>query len=525
MLGRYLVPPRRKAVEHFDPAKFLNEVAAQVKKQAKQPNIHAYDPHEKQKRFHSSTARQRLYIGGNRSGKTTAGVAEAIWRLKGEHPYQKVHEPPIQGRTIGVDFLRGVESILKPQYKRWIPPSLLIAGSWDRSFSNETKTLTLTNGSVLEFMSYEQDTDKFAGVPRHFTHFDEEPPAHIYTECMARLIDYNGCAFFTMTPVEGMTWVYDKLYLPAIDGKSDVFIIEADMLDNPHISKEAADAFLSNLDEDERKARESGQFIQLGGLVFKKFDANKHVIPHMIPPKDWEWYESMDHGYNNPTAWLWHAVSPEGEVITFSEHYASEMVVEKHAEIVHNRRKALGKIADITVGDPAINQRNAIKGTSIAVEYAEHGVYIADGNNDVLIGINQMQDYLGINPKTGVPYWRITESCPNLIREMKRLRWKTWAGRKQQFENNKQEVIHKKDDHAADAARYFMTCLPTLEPDKLWVPEKELDNYTSPVVRYDQALAESLRAHAPARSTGWKDRHASPWDVWEGSSLQGLEAD
>jgi hypothetical protein len=26
-------------------------------------------------------------------------------------------------------------------------------------------------------------------------------------------------------------------------------------------------------------------------------------------------------GWNNPTAWLWHAVGPNGDIVTFAEHY------------------------------------------------------------------------------------------------------------------------------------------------------------------------------------------------------------
>jgi phage terminase large subunit-like protein len=515
------MPPRRK-VTALTTDEMLGQLAEGLTKQARLPNIHAYHPHEKQIKFHSSNAKRRLYIGGNRSGKTTAGVAEMIWYARGQHPYKRVYEPPVQLRVIGVDFKHGVGQILVPQYKRWVPPSMLKGGSWDRSFNNDRQILTLVNGSEIEFMSYEQELDKFAGVPRHAIHFDEEPPMYIYNENVARLIDYNGDAWFTMTPVEGMTWVYDQLYLPAIEHRtSQVFVVEAHMQDNPHINQKGVMAFVEDLKErgedDAANQRLSGQFIQLGGLVFPQFDADLRkdklfIKSYELPPKSWTWYESMDHGFKNPTAWLWHAVSPENEVVTFWEEYASERIVKDWARIVHERRKSFGKIPELTVGDPSIAQHNGITGTSVQIEYSNNNIFIMPGNNDVSTGINQMHTYLRTNKRTGLPYWRITENCPNLIREMSRLRWKTFAGRKAKYENNPPDQIHKKDDHAPDSARYFFTCLPDLAP-LIEEEEKVLQVAQGPVIRYDEALVQMSQ------------QAQTPWKVYEGTDLYALESD
>lgn len=457
------MPPRRK-VDTFDLADMVRELQQGLKMQATRPNIFGYVPHSKQEKFHKSEAKKKLYIGGNRSGKTTGAVVEDIYWLRGDHPYRKVPEGPIRGRVVAVDFLQGVQKIVLPEFARWIPPSLLKNGSWEDSYNKELRTLTLANGSFVEFMSYDQDTDKFAGTSRHFIHYDEEPPRHVFNECNARLVDTNGSYWISMTPVEGMTWVYDTIYLPGTEGDKSVFVIEADMLDNPHISPEAAESFLSGLDKDERNAREHGTFVQLGGKVFKQFSKETHVIAPTIPDKSWEWYISLDHGFNNPTAVLWHAVSPDNQVITFAEHYASEMIIDEHARKIHSVNASFGRVPDIWVSDPALAQRQGVTGISIAGEYADRGCYFAPGSNDVQVGIARMSQYLRINPATGRPRWLITENCVNLIRELGLLRWKTYSSKKLMFENNKHEQIHKKDDHAADSSRYFFTFLPDLTP-------------------------------------------------------------
>lgn len=512
--------PRKKAP--LDVRGGLELIQQGLTQQATAPNIYAYRPHAKQDAFHKADAYVRLYIGGNRSGKTLGGVAEDIFWLKGQHPYKKIPQGQIRGRVHTVDFINGAEKILLPIFSRMMPPSLLVDGSWERSFDKQERTLHCANGNFVEFMSYDQDLDKFAGTSRHFCHYDEEPPQHIYNESQARLIDTDGYAWLTMTPLDGMTWVYHDLYIPGSDGTdTDIAVIEVDMADNPYLSKESRERYLKTLDKDERAARSHGHFIQVGGKVLKNFNPDVHVIPDFTPPADWEWYVSIDHGYNNPTAMLWHAVSPDGIAYTFSEHYKSEMLVEDHAKVYHMRNAGFERVPDITVGDPAMEQRQAVTGTSIIQEYAEHGVYIVPGNNDVASGVNKMNSHLKVD-HNGKAHWYVTESCVNLIREMKMLRWKTYASKKQQYELNKQETIHKKDDHAPDSARYFFTFMPDLRP--LTEETKTLKRTPNPqgsvggnpvYGTIDQVIAAQYSSE-PTKTE---------WSVAVGSDLYALEAD
>lgn len=427
---------------------------------AKTPNIHGYRPHSKQIRFHTSNAKGRLYIGGNRSGKTVGGVNEDIWWLLGKHPYKRTPEPPIRGRIVGVDFDYGVEQILKPQFQRWLPPSALINGSWTDSYRAGTRELTLENGSTLEFMSYVQDVKKFAGTSRHFIHFDEEPPKSIYTECKARLVDTAGSWWITETPVEGMTWVYDDIYIPGTtDPTGEIQVIQVDITENPYITRAEIDGFLAGLDATERRARGKGEFVHLGGLIFKQFRPDIHVIdavPHnrLLRLKQWA---SLDHGLNNATAWLWHAVFPDGSVLTFDEHFESGWTVSQHASRVHLLNQEHGRPPNYYVGDPAIKQRNAETGHSIQYAYMKDGIPVVLANNEVRAGIDRMSQYL--NEKK----WLITANCINLIWEMQRYRWKVRESQKLRDKENPLEEPVKKDDHAIDSSRYFFSFMPNLE--------------------------------------------------------------
>lgn len=507
----------------FDLSDFTAELAKGLKSQAVKPNIIGYTPHDKQMRFHTNPKKGRLYIGGNRSGKSYGSVAEDIWWLTGTHPYIKTPEVPVRGRVVTTDFIDGLGQIMIPLFKQLLAPSMLIGGSWEKSYNKSERLLTLANGSTLQFMSYEQDTEKFAGTSLHFVHFDEEPPMHIFNECGARLIDTDGNWWVSMTPVEGLTWTYEKLFKPGAENDSPLIgVIEADMLDNPHLSAEAAENYLSGLDDEERKAREHGTYVQLGGLVYKQFAESIHVIDPFIPPKDWLWYCSVDHGYNNPTAVLWHAVSPEGYTVTFGEHYEREWTLDQHAAAIHERNKQYGKVPDYYVGDPAIAQRSAHFGTSIQTEYAIRGIPIALGNNNVEIGVAKVQGYLRFNPETKKPNYQITKNCAAYVSEMKKLRWKTYASKKMQFTNNPQEGIHKKDDHACDSARYFFSFLPDLAPYQMVTdpeipePPKEAHGGKPVYGTIDDVLAKMVKSSTP--NTRWSNEVV-------GTDLQGLEYD
>lgn len=470
---------------------FSRGLAEGIKSSATRPNINGYLPHPTQMDFHTSNSRGRLYIGGNRSGKTVAGACEAIWWCSKRHPYRSLPEGPIRGRAVGVDFTNGIEKIMKPEVKRWITPSMLKNGSWEESFNSNTKTLTFENGSFLEFMSYDQELDKFAGTSRHFTWFDEEPPNSIYNECMMRLVDTKGYWWMTMTPVEGISWVYFDIYEPWKLGEAPhISVTEVNTEMNPHVDVDEMDLLLgAGTSDEERRARRKGEFVFMTGLVFDKFSPNVHVVKH--PPMDIirnprnRIAVGIDPGLRIGS-FTWHLISPTGRVLTFHEWTQKNMTVQQYADHFHEFNKEIGRVPDMVVGDPAMKQRSAITGNSIQVEFAQRGVYIAAGNNDVNVGINKMQQYLGI-PGTSKPMWTISELCPTLIKNMQRYRWDEWATKKQAEKNDVKQTPKKKDDHDIDSARYFFSHMPDLkfDPSKPVPSNNEALKLINPVTTYD----------------------------------------
>ena len=462
------------AKETFDVSDILLQIGEGLNESVHAPNLYNYKPSSKQEMFHAMKNKDRLYIGGNRSGKSLGSTIEAIWWLTHTHPYRKTPEGPVRGRVVAVDFLNGVDKIILPLYKQWLPKKYLIDGSWEASYSRERHVLTLNNGSFVEFMSQDQDLDKFAGSSRHFIHFDEECPKSVFLECLARLVDTNGDWWMSQTPVAGMEWIFDDIYIPAKEGTKDIGIVEASMEDNPSLTKEAIDRYMGQLSEEEQLVRKHGQYVHLGGSVFPEFSPVTHCIPRgqFKPTSRHRIIRTMDSGYTNPTVWLWMAVDEDGTIVVFKEHYQAKLNVAEHAAIVNRitneiLRETGGDIF-LTTGDPAIKQTKEHTGTSILHEYSKHGIYIAVDAipSDRRVGLEKIQQYMKINPKTKKPYLMFTDDCPHLIAELPKLKWKKHASVKIAEQKNKLEDIRDKDNHCYDALKYAMTFMDDLAPDR-----------------------------------------------------------
>lgn len=514
-------PLPSKPAPQFSIFEELRRASEALELQARQPNIYRYTPHAKQLEFHCDPHKDRLFVAGNRTGKSLATVIEGIWYLTKTHPYRETPTGQVRGRVVCVDFLNGVDKIILPLYKQWLPEEYLIDGSWEKSYSRERHLLTLRDGSFVEFMSQEQNLDKFAGTSRHFIHFDEECPKIIFDECRARLIDTNGDWWISETPVAGMEWIYDDIFVPAKEGTADIGVIEASMSDNSYLTEEARERFLSTMSAAERAMREHGEYTTITGSMFKTFvddvDLRQHNFSHVIPQASFtltdqfRLYLTGDHGFNAPTAWLWVAVDKWGSLIVFDEWYKKETVISDHAAAIHRIDKEHGRTPYLIVGDPAMKQRSGITGDTILDEYSRHGIEIqVDGiPHDKQVGINKMLQYMKLNPKTGMPFLMVTDNCVNTIREIKSAKQNRIINKQVASRKNAPEGQREKDDHTTDALRYLVTLMPDLTPEDFAGQQKEKFDFVADMlgaVRPWNGIAERRRAAFDA--SGWKSPHS-----------------
>jgi len=300
-------------------------------------------------------------LGGNRGGKTVVGAAETVYRLLGEHPYKpkdyRLPRPPIKVWACSQD-LPGSSDLPHKQLeelRKWVPKEALRGGEWEKAYAPGARVLTLANGSVVVFKSYDQGLLKFESDAVHFVWMDEEPDdKRIWTSCQMRLADYDGSWMITATPVLsllGKGWL-EELWEGR--GKKDCGYDTHQLFSysNPHLEERVLDELFGNLSEDERLVRSVGAFARLGGRVLSEFDPRLHLVDDYIPDRALRHYLIIDPGWK-VGAHLFAAVDPKGCITLYAEHYAKEEPIPRRMGVLHALWQAFGKPEYDVIGDSA----------------------------------------------------------------------------------------------------------------------------------------------------------------------------
>lgn len=421
--------------------------------------------HEKQMAFHRCKKRNRWVFGGNRSGKTECGAVEAVWWARGIHPYRK-NRSAVEGWIVSLSYevQRDVAqakflSYLNPD---WIEDVVMSSGRKESAEYGIIDYILIKNvsGGVskVSFKSCDQGREKFQGTSLDFVWFDEEPPLDIYQECRMRVLDRKGEVWGTMTPLKGLTWVYDAIYLNSA-GDDEVWCEHMEWADNPFLDPDEVAALSSCMDEETLNSRRYGKFSAAEGIVYREFDQSRHVLeaPFSVP---FEWQDtlSIDPGLNNPLACLFFATDYDGNVYVVGEWYEAGRDIDYHAKKIFETADSLGWHRDAkgrleALIDSAATQKTLASAKSVADLFFERNIVVNTRvDKDLFSGIARVKSYFAADKI------KIFPCCVNLIRELKSYWW--GAG----------DRPVKKDDHALDALRYYIMSRP--EPAKPTKPSK-----------------------------------------------------
>lgn len=438
----------------------IREIEAEQRARLGSGRLAAYNAgrkkHKKQLAFHKCAKRNRWVFGGNRSGKTECGAVETVWMARGIHPYRKN-----RADTFGwvVSLSREVQrdvaqrKILDYLPPGWIEDVVMVSGRRDSPASGVIDQIRVRNVfggvSVIGFKSCDQGREKFQGSSLDYVWFDEEPPADVYAECRMRVLDKEGDVFGTMTPLKGLTFVYDEIFLNR-SGSPEIWCEFMEWADNPFLSKKEVALLTASLPADELESRRYGRFRQAEGLVYPEFDENAHVIDPFPVPFDWQSELSIDPGLNNPLSCHWYAVDYDDNVYVVAEHYEAGRDVGYHAAAIRRISARLGWHTDAkgritALIDSAANQRTLAASASVSELFSERGILVnANVNKDMFAGISRVKSYL----KGEGPRLYVFRNCVNLIREFKGYWW------------GDGDVPNKRDDHALDELRYYLMTRP-----------------------------------------------------------------
>lgn len=455
----------------------LNFVNSEIEKRKKWDNLAKYNSgnviHKKQMAFHKCNKKNRWVFGGNRSGKTECGAVETVWLARGIHPYKK--NKPISAWVVSLSkqVQRDVaqSKILHYLRKDWIASVVMSSGRSDSADAGVIDFILVKNvfGSLsrIGFKSCDQGREKFQGSSLDFVWFDEEPPYDVYQECRMRVLDRKGEIFGTMTPLKGLTWVYNEIYL---NEKRDdnVWHIEMEWADNPYLDKAEVEAMTKSMSAEELESRRYGKFMQCGGLVYNEFSEDVHVIEPFDVPREWYDNISIDPGLNNPLSAHWYAQDFDGNVYVIAEHFDKGKDVCYHANRIKEISKRLdwhytnGKISALI--DSAATQRTLASSKSVVDLFYEHDILVNPKvNKDMFSGISKVKSYL--KDGEGKAHLFIFKNCVNLISEIKGYWW------------GDNDLPIKKDDHCLDEMRYYIMNIskPPMQKSEKSLVQKDKD--------------------------------------------------
>lgn len=394
-----------------------------------------YNPFPKQDMFHAAGNFRRRYVRtGNRFGKSTLGAAEdcawaigeRVWYPKGD-PRRTVGIPqrPTKGLIIVSDwekaneiFSNRTDGVAQGKLFKFLPKDSI--GSTPKNNAGVIAEINVK--SIYGGMStiYLDTVKSFKSNPVgqessdwDWIHVDEPCPKEMWTANSRGLIDRDGSAWFTCTPINE-PWIND-MFIPRNRLRSDItgsieldedhWMITGNSYDNPHNTERALKIFEKGLTESEKQCRIRGIPLALSGLVYKEFAPDVHILtslPHgwadwMHPPESYTHRIYIDPHPQTPHAVLFAATCPYGPVYYWHEIFR-QCLIEDLCDMINEIM--LGYEIEQILCDPSAFITSPIDDRSFADVFFDCGIPVEKAPKDLVRGILETQQFLGARVRT-----------------------------------------------------------------------------------------------------------------------------
>lgn len=318
-----------------------------------------FDPYPWQRKLADATDKNRqcLAMTANQIGKSTIGAYISACHLTGLYPdwwKGRRFEKPIYAWAAGVsndttrDIMQAELFGLPEDEQAWgtgmVPLDCIGERTRRRGASGNTfdSVLVKFHGSDgkfkgysrVGFKSYEMGEEKFFGRPVDFIWLDEQPPSNIYTQCITRTVATRGDVLMTFTPEHGITPVVHQFMHERQPGQ---YLLQASWDDAPHLDEATKTQLLAQYPPHERELRSKGIPVFGSGLVFPIEEGSITCDYFDIPP-NWPRMAGIDFGWDHPTAIVWVAYDPQGDVIyVYDEHKVRQATPQMVMPAINNR--------------------------------------------------------------------------------------------------------------------------------------------------------------------------------------------
>jgi hypothetical protein len=427
-----------------------------------------WTPHPKQIEALERSEFEILYGGSRGGGKTDAGLA---WLA------EETHHPKYRALVLrrNSEDLKDWTDRATQLYSRLANPGVRTGNPPEFHFRS---------GAIIR-TGHLNDTDAYTKYQGHEYHRilieeltqipEEKNYLRILSSCRSVVPDLKPQVFLTTNPGgKGHMWV-KKRFIDVVPpgttfwehGRSRIFI-QATMDDNPTLMQNdpnyvANIESLKDSDYETYMAWRFGDWDRFAGQVFKEFSRVKHVLSPLLPRKG-DHFLSMDWGYSENSAFAayLHCVlkmkSEDGQnfqrVVTYKEWYGNQKTPHEWAEIIYADCQKMGITPLKGFCDPAMFNTQTDGSISISRLMrqkwkelkGDDWLLLTKANNNRIARVATTHNWLSLCPDT-LPYWLITESCPNLLRTLPMLVYD---------EHHVEDVDTDQEDHAFDAVGYFL---------------------------------------------------------------------
>lgn len=418
---------------------------------------------------------ERLFLAGNRCGKSIAGAFESACHATGLYPdwwTGRRFDRPTKGWAVGSTARAtrdtGQKELIGPigAWGTGMIPNDLLGKYWALSGVPQgidvIQVKHVSGGwSTIGFKNYEQSLPAFYGTDMDWIWLDEECPQGHYNECLLRTMTTNGIVYVTFTPLNGLTPMVVKFsekaeYLAGAvkligivdedkddDGEdarlvgrtSHKAIIQAGWDDAPWLDDNKKAQMLDDTEPHLREARRSGKPSMGSGNVYPIAIESILCEPFKIPDYFKRMY-ALDVGWN-VTAAVWAAIDPQTDTVyIYDEYYGKEAPPAVHAAAIRSRGPWIQGVID-----PASRGRSQADGTQLIRVYKDLGLHLLPANNEVEAGLQ------GIWQRMTTGNFRVFNTLPN------------WAKEFVLYRRDLKGRIVKENDHLMDATRYIQNNL------------------------------------------------------------------
>lgn len=378
--------------------------------------------HKGQSKAWKSKARFVAMIAGTGGGKSWFGP---IWL------YREIQANPKGSFLVVSPTYQMFQRIVLPRAKDFFDA---VTGG---EYKAGERAYYLPTGGVVYFGSAD-NPNSLEGVHVRAAWVDEagQMRREVWDVVQRRVGLYRGRVLITTTPYN-FGWLKTEVYDRWKAGDSNFDVIQFASVENPHYTREEFERAKATLPEWKFKMFYLGQFARPTGLVYHDFDPGRHVIEPFEIPAAWRRVIGVDFGYNNPTAAVWLAVSPDGVIYAYREYYKRGKLPEESGMDI--KQMSAGELIQVVACDPS--EPAAIE------QYRRLDLPARGADNAVMEGIETVISAI----RAGRFY--VFKGLVNLLDEMEQYRWQ------EKQDSIKDEPV-KEYDHLMDAMRYgVMACL------------------------------------------------------------------